>query len=374
MSRAETFERLVTEFFAPIAPQLQLESVSEVLINGPSKIFIERAGKLERLDACFEDEHMLYAGIRSIAQYVGRFVDASRPILEARLPDGSRVEAILPPVAPEGPFVAIRRFRRVSLTVDSLVESGSLSRDAAESLRTLIRGKQNLIVAGGTGSGKTSILNFLSSFLGDEERVVVIEDARELQLQSEHVVQLEARPPDAKGRGAITIRDLLKATLRMRPDRIVIGEVRGGEALDLIQAMTTGHSGCMSTVHATYPADTMNRLETLALMSEVGLPLFALRAQVASAIDVIVQIARFRDGSRRITHIAEVVGYHPEQGYRIVNLFDRAQDALDKVLEEVPALRPTGVLPRSINALHEQGLRFPEAVYLAATRSTDPDA
>ena len=235
-------------------------------------------------------------------------------------------------------------------------------------LRVLVECKQNVVVAGGTGSGKTSMLNALSAFIPEGERIVVIEDARELQLQREHVVQLEARPADAKGKGAITIRDLFKATLRMRPDRIVLGEIRSGEALDLIQAMTSGHGGCLTTVHASYPIDTLNRLETMALMGGVELPLSALRAQLASAVDIVVQTARMRDGSRKVTHISEVAGVDPIHGYRIKDLFAFDPAPVDKGAGRVHHLIPTGVLPESLPMIRAQGFELPSVVYAAAPK------
>lgn len=321
MIPAEVYERTLLGFLAPIVPLLEEPGVSEVMINGPFEIFVERGGKLFRTERRFADQQALLSALSNLAQYAGRPFDEEHPILEARLPDGSRVEAVLPPAAPLGPQVAIRRFFRETISVEKLLRLGSLTAEAANTLRFLVGCKQNLVVAGGTGSGKTSLLNALSSFIPDDERVVVIEDARELQLQREHVVQLEARPPDVRGRGRVTVRDLFRASLRMRPDRIVIGEIRGGEALDLVQAMTSGHGGCLSTVHATYPIDALNRLETMALMSDVQLPLFALRAQIASAVDIIVQTARLRDGSRHVTHISEVVGCDANGGYEICDLF-----------------------------------------------------
>jgi pilus assembly protein CpaF len=247
------------------------------------------------------------------------------------------------------------------------MEFDALTRDSAEFLRVLIECKQNIVVAGGTGSGKTSMLNALSALIPSGERIVVIEDARELQLQREHVVQLESRPPDAKGKGSITIRDLFKATLRMRPDRIVLGEIRSGEALDLIQAMTSGHGGCLTTVHATYPIDTLNRLETMALMGGVELPLTALRSQLASAVDVIVQTARLRDGSRKVTHISEVVGADPVHGYSIRDLFGFDPTLARKGPESSYRLVPTGVLPGCLPLLNSHGLDLPSAMYTASS-------
>jgi pilus assembly protein CpaF len=342
---AEVYERTLLGFLAPIVPLLEEPGVSEVMINGPFEVFVERGGKLFRSDRRFADQQALLSALRNLAQYVGKPLDEEHPILEARLPDGSRVEAVLPPAAPLGPLVAIRRFFRETISVEKLLRLGSLTAEAAEMLSLLVERKQNLVVAGGTGSGKTSLLNALSSFIPDDERVVVIEDARELQLQREHVVQLEARPPDVRGRGRVTVRDLFRASLRMRPDRIVIGEIRGGEALDLVQAMTSGHGGSLSTVHATYPIDALNRLETMALMSDVQLPLYALRAQIASAVDIIVQTARLRDGSRCVTHISEVVGCDANGRYEIRDLFLRVHGDGSQGDTASSRLFATGALP-----------------------------
>ncbi len=364
----EVFEQTLLSFLEPVRPFLEDASVSEIMINGPDTIYIERKGRLERTDARFPSQHALTAAIRNIAQFVGRHVDEERPILEARLPDGSRVEAILPPAAPDGPSISIRRFFRETLTAERLIGFGSLTADAAQALRCLVGVKQNIMVAGGTGSGKTSLLNVLSSFVDDDERIVVIEDSRELQLQKPHVVQLESRPPDPRGKGAVSIRDLFRATLRMRPDRIVVGEIRGGEALDLVQAMTSGHGGCLSTVHATYPKDTMNRLETMALMSDVEMPLFALRAQIGSAIDIIVQTSRLRDGSRCVTHITEVVGFDMEHGYQLSDLFERRFHGQDTEGRMVSDLVPTGAIPGCVEMMDAVGLDLPESMVHAADR------
>ncbi|RMH36670.1 MAG: CpaF family protein [Deltaproteobacteria bacterium] len=342
----EVFEHTLLEFFAPIRPYLEDPGVSEILINGPRSIIVERSGQLMPVPAAFDSDAAIEAALRNLAQYVGRRFDREHPILEGRMPDGSRVEAILPPAAAGGAHVAIRRFFKEKLTIDKLIAFGSLTQEAAGLLNALVACKQNIVVAGGTGSGKTSLLNALSSFIPDGERIVVIEDARELQLAKSHVVQLEAQPADERGRGRITIRDLFRATLRMRPDRIVVGEIRGGEAVDLVQAMTSGHGGCMSTLHATYPSDTLNRLETMALMGDVDLPLTALRAQIASAIDIIVQTSRLQDGSRCVTHITEVAGYAPDAGYQLVDLYTRrilGRDADGRVRSELVA---TGAAPR----------------------------
>lgn len=363
MIPADLYERTLRGFLAPIVTFLDDERVTEILVNGPGGIFVERGGRLVRTTASFGSAEALLSALRLIAQYAGRAFDEAHPILEARLPDGSRVEALLPPVAPDGPSVAIRRFSKERLTLEKLLAFGALTADAAELLQAFVVCKRNIVVAGGTGSGKTSLLNALSALIPEEERVLVIEDARELQLQREHVVQLEARPPDPRGRGAVTIRDLFKASLRMRPDRIVLGEIRSGEALDLIQAMTSGHGGCLTTVHATYPIDTLNRLETMALMGGVELPLVALRAQLASAVDIVVQTSRLRDGSRRVTHITEVCGLDEHDRYRLRDLFTLVSDPGGR---SGFRLRPTGALPACLPLLTAQGFGVPESMHDAA--------
>lgn len=362
----DVFEHTLLNFLEPIRPFLDDPSVSEVMINGPDQIFIERKGKLTLTQARFASRDALTAALRNLAQYVGRHVDEHRPILEARLPDGSRVEAVLPPAAPDGPHVAIRRFFRETLTVERLVGFGSFSPEAADFLRSVIAVKENTIVAGGTGSGKTSLLNALTGFIPNDDRVVVIEDSKEVQPQQPHIVQLEARPPDVRGRGAVSIRDLFKATLRMRPDRIVVGEIRSGEALDLIQAMTSGHGGCLATVHATYPMDTLQRLETMCLMSDIALPLHALRAQIASGVDMIVQTSRLRDGSRCVTHISEVQGYDPEKGYHLEDVFVRRYHGDDEQGRVLSTFEATGFVPHCVETIHGHGLRLPDAIYQAA--------
>ena len=352
----EVFEQTLLEFFAPIRPYLEDPTVTEVMINGPRHIYIERRGRLERVAAGFPHGRALEAALRNAAQFVGKHADAERPILEGRLPDGSRVAAVLPPAGPGGPYVAIRRFFREKLTVAKLMEFGTMTEESAELLSTLIACKQNIIIAGGTASGKTSFLNAVSTFIPTDERVIVIEDSQELQLQREHVVNLEARPADAKGRGEVTIRQLFRTTLRMRPDRIVIGEIRGGEALDLVQAMTSGHGGCLTTLHATYPRDVLSRLETMAMMSDVGIPLVALRAQIASAINIVVQVARLRDGSRKLTHISEIAGFDLAKGaYEIRDLILRKVSGVDAEGRVQSELLPTGVLPSMLDYLQAHG-------------------
>jgi pilus assembly protein CpaF len=362
----DVFEQSLLKFFDPIRPFLDDASVSEIMINGPDTIYVERKGKLSLTNAKFASRDALVAALRNLAQFIGKPIDEFRPILEGRLPDGSRVEAVMPPAAPDGPCVAIRRFSRETLTVDKLVSFGSFTAEAAQFLRNVVIVKENTVVAGGTGSGKTSLLNALTGFIPDDDRVVIIEDNKEVQAQQPHLVQLEARPPDGRGRGEVSIRHLFKATLRMRPDRIVVGEIRSGEAVDLVQAMTSGHGGCMATVHATYPSDTMNRLETMCLMSDIEIPLSALRAQIASAVDIIVQTSRLRDGSRCVTHIAEVQGYTPEGGYHLENVFVRRYHGDDEKGRVLSTFEPTGFIPKCVETLRGHGLEIPQVIYQAA--------
>ena len=368
------FEQTVLQFFEPIAPFLEDASVSEVMINGPDQIYIERKGRLELTGARFATREALMSALRNLSQYVGKSLSEERPILEGRLPDGSRVEAVIPPVAPDGPHVSIRRFFKETLTIERLLGFGALDEHAAEALHCLVVAKLNIVIAGGTGSGKTSLLNALSGFIPDGERVVVIEDSREIQFQKPHVVQLEARPADTKGRGAVSIRDLFRATLRMRPDRVIVGEIRGGEALDIVQAMTSGHGGCMGTLHASHPKDALTRLETMAMMSDVDLPLSALRLQIGSGVQLIVQVARLRDGSRKITHITEVEGFDLDtQKYVLRDLFVRNYDgmavydaaSLANVRREADMLSSQLVRTSAALAcqhqLDEHGVTFPQA-------------
>jgi pilus assembly protein CpaF len=363
----QVFAQALLEFFSPVRPYLDDPTVTEVMINGPGNIYIERGGKLAKVEETFPNTKALYAALRSTAQYVGKFVDDERPLLEGRLPDGSRVAAVLPPAGNGGPYVAIRRFFREKLDIERLLRFESLTHDAAELIAVLIACKQNVVIAGGTASGKTSMLNAVAAFIPEDERVVVIEDSKELQLQRDHVVTLEARPPDAEGRNEITIRQLFRITLRMRPDRIVVGELRGGEALDLIQAMTSGHGGCLTTLHATYPRDVMTRLETMAMMSDVTIPLPALRNQIASAIEVVIQVSRLRDGTRKVTHISEITGFDFEKGvFSIRDLYLRKVDSVDSRGKVHSRLLPTGLLPSKLEYIHAQGYDVPAAMHEAA--------
>ena len=315
------FEQTLSELFAPVASLLADDRVNEVLINSYDEIYVERAGLLERSGSAFSSDYALMSALRNLSQYVGRQLSERRPILEARMPDGSRVEAVIPPASPGGAVACIRKFRRQQLTLARLIESDAIPQEAGALLQGIVVERRNIIVSGGSGAGKTSLLNALASLARVDERVIVIEDSKELQLELPHVLHLEAQPADNQGQNEITVRALLRATLRMRPDRIVIGEIRGGEALDLVQAMTSGHRGCLSTVHGTLPIDALHRLETMALMSNIEIPVPVLRAQLASAVNVIVQLARGEDGVRRVTHISELVGFNESSGYQIRDLF-----------------------------------------------------
>lgn len=316
MDNANSF---LTLFLAPVASFLADESVSEILINGPEMVYIERRGKLEEVAARFVSESALRAAAANIAKSVGRMLDEAHPRLDARLPDGSRVHAVIPPLSRLGTVVAIRKFKKDKLTIDAMRSLGSLNDETVRLIRQLVLLHKNVIVSGATSSGKTSVLNAVSSFIPDTERVLVIEDATELQLQQRHVVPFETRKPDKNGQGEVTIRDLIRSALRLRPDRIVIGEIRGGEALDLLQALNTGHAGSMSTIHANSPVDALSRIETCALLSGIDIPLVALRAQVASAIDAVIHTARLSDGSRKVMAISEVLPLEHGE-YRMRNL------------------------------------------------------
>ncbi len=363
------FIETLLELLAPVRQFLDDPTVTEILINGPSQIYIERRGKLDRADATFGTHEALLAALRNIAQFAGKRIDEAHPILEARLPDGSRVQAVLPPASFGGASVAIRRFSKALFTIDKLVETGALTRDAAAMLEAFVGSKLNVIVAGGTGSGKTSLLNALSTYVPSGERIIVIEDSKEVQLQQEHVVYLEARPANAKGQGEVKMRDLFRSSLRMRPDRIVIGEIRGGEALEIIQAMVSGHGGCMGTLHATYPRDTLTRLETMALMSDVELPLAALRLQIASGINLIVQVGRYSDGSRKVTHITEVQGYDMQtMKYQLQDIFIREFRDRDEAFGLRTELVPTGAIPDCVHQMRQHGWNLPTSVQQAAER------
>ena len=308
-------------FLAPVQSLLEDPTVSEIMIHGPNRVYVERAGLLERTDITFGSEHALLAAVNTIAQFCGKTISVKEPLLDGRLPDGSRVCVVLPPVSGDGISVNIRRFLRIAASPEFLLENKAVTPEALEFLELAVRAKRNILISGGTGSGKTTLLNILSSWFEPTQRVVVIEDTRELQLQQEHVIRLEARPADEYGEGEVTIRELFVTSLRMRPDRIVVGEVRRGEAIDMIQAMNSGHGGTMSTVHADSPSQACGRMEVMCLLTDLGLPLHALRRQIAMALHLVVQTARLHTGRRMITHISEVEYDAPENSYSFNHVF-----------------------------------------------------
>ena len=322
MTHESIFEASLDYFLSPIGQYLKDDTVTEIMVNGHDEIYVERAGRLDLPDAQFPSADALLSAVHNVAQYVGREIDEDRPVLDARLPDGSRVHAIIPPGARGGTYLTIRKFKRDILSLSDFVRLGSISAAAQEFLEICVQLRKNTVVAGGTGTGKTTLLNAISTAVPEQERIVVIEDSSELRLSQRHCLYLEAQQADTYGRGGLTIRELFAASLRMRPDRIIVGEVRGGEALDMVQSMISGHSGSLTTVHADSPRNAMVRLETLSLMSDVELPVYVARAQVASAIHLIVQLSRFsEDGSRRVTRITEACGLDDKDRYQFRDLF-----------------------------------------------------
>jgi pilus assembly protein CpaF len=349
--------------YGPIDKLLKDEEITEVMVNGPHSVFVERAGRLEKDRATFVDETHLRRIIDKIVGEIGRRIDESTPLCDARLPDGSRVNAVIHPVAIDGPYLTIRKFSKDPLQVDDLIRFGTLNAHAARFLQACIVGKLNAIVSGGTGTGKTTTLNVLSSFIPSDERIVTVEDAKELQLHQEHVLAMESRPPNIEGRGEITIRDLVKNSLRMRPDRIGVGECRSGEALDMLQAMNTGHDGSITTVHSNSPRDTLSRIETMVLMAGFDLPIRAIREQMASALDVIVHLNRLRDGTRRITHITEVQGMEGDViTLQDIFLFDFGM-GIDEHGRFKGHLKATGVRPKFAEKLADLGIRLGQEVF-----------
>lgn len=369
---ASMYAESLRAFLKPVLKYLDDEAVSEIMINGPTDVWIEKKGKLIKTDAVFTDEGLLGCA-RNIAQFVGRPLTDERPRLDARLPDGSRVHVVIPPIARLGTTVSIRKFFKDKLTIDKLVEFGSMTTAMARFIEGCVLIKENIIVAGGTGSGKTTLLNIVSSLIPDEERILTIEDSSELQLNQEHIVPFESRPADKFGKGEVTMGHLLHSALRLRPDRIVVGEVRGGEAFDLMQAMNTGHGGSMATTHANTPTDTLRRLESLCLMSGVELPMVAVRAQVASGINVIITCERLQDGSRKTTTIAEVLPLSDKGDYRTQDIFCFTPTHKDADGKIHGYHAPTGVIPNFIGRLHAYGFQdMDEAFFDPETYGVPP--
>ncbi len=349
--------------YGPIDPYLSDPDVTEIMVNGPHQVWVEKAGRLSISDTRFVDATHLERIIEKIVGQVGRRIDESTPMVDARLPDGSRVNAVIHPLAIGGPFLTIRKFSADPFTSDQLVTMGAFSEQVAGFLRRCIYGRLNVIVSGGTGSGKTTLLNVLSSFIPDTDRIITVEDAAELRLNQMHVLSLEGRPPNIEGKGRVTIRDLVRNTLRMRPDRIVVGEVRGGEALDMLQAMNTGHDGSMTTVHSNTPRDTLSRIETMVLMAGMDLPIRAIREQVSSAVDLVVHLNRMRDGSRRVTQVTEVVGM---EGDIITTqdlfMFDYGMGMDDEGMFK-GRLKATGIRPSFSDRLTDFGINLPPELF-----------
>ena len=367
LNRAER-ERLVEEVldeafgFGPLELLLKEEGVADIMINGPKNVFLEKGGRIIKSDVTFRDNEHLLQILDRIVSKVGRRVDETSPMVDARLPDGSRLNAIIPPLALDGPSLTIRRFGANPLTLEDLLKAGAFTPEMVMFLEGAMKARMNMIISGGTGSGKTTLLNTLSSFINNENRIITIEDAAELQLQQEHVLRLETRPPNIEGKGAVTATDLVKNALRMRPDRIIIGECRGGETLDMLQAMNTGHDGSLTTVHANNPRDAISRIETLINMSGVDLPLSAVRKQISSAVHLIIQASRLQGGPRKVTYITEIVGM--EQDTLVMqDIFKFVQDGIDQDGKAHGHFEATGVRPKCIEHLEAGGVRLPPSIF-----------
>ena len=342
----------------PLEPLLADKSISDILVNGAKSVYVERRGKLEKTNVTFNDDAHLLNTIDRIVSAVGRRIDESSPMVDARLKDGSRVNAIIPPLAIDGPAMSIRRFAVELLSVDDLVALGTITPEVAKVLQVIVKARLNILISGGTGAGKTTMLNILSGFIPHDERIVTIEDSAELQLQQPHVVRLETRPPNIEGRGEVSSRDLVRNSLRMRPERIIVGEVRSGEALDMLQAMNTGHDGSLTTVHANTPRDSLSRIENMVSMTGISFPSKALRAQIASAIDIVMQVSRLEDGSRKLTSLQEVNGMEGDI-ITMSDLFTFERQGMDANNKVMGRLKATGVVPAFYKSLAPRGLVLP---------------
>lgn len=362
--RERLFREVLDELtgYGPIQPLLDDPDITEVMVNGPRYVYIERKGKIIKTDITFENNDHVLRVIERIVTPLGRRIDNDHPTVDARLPDGSRVNAVVMPVAIDGPSITIRKFSKERLTVKQLISFGSLTDTMAEFLQACVVARLNIIISGGTGSGKTTLLNILSSFIPEDERIVTIEDAAELQLQQEHIVRLETKPPNPDGTGGVTIRDLVRNSLRMRPERIVVGEVRGGESLDMLQAMNTGHDGSLTTLHANTPRDAISRLETMCLMAGLDLPIRVVREQIASAVDLIVQQTRLRDGSRKVTQITELAGMEGETVV-LTDIFKYEQTGVSGEGKVIGELKPTGIRPLFSSRLEAAGFKLRPEVF-----------
>lgn len=366
--RRQLFEQIVAEIlgFGPLEPFLADDGITEVMVNGPNDVYIERGGKIQKTNAVFESEKHLMRIIERIVAPLGRRIDESSPMVDARLPDGSRVNAVIPPISLVGPTVTIRKFSEDPLTVEQLIQFGTVSAEAMEFLKACVQARMNILISGGTGSGKTTFLNVLSGYIPVDERIVTIENAAELQLRQEHVVTLESRPPNIEGKGEVTIQDLVINSLRMRPDRIIVGECRGPEAFDMLQAMNTGHEGSMTTVHANNGRDALGRLENMILMAGMELPHRAIREQISAALDAIIQLERMRDGSRKVVSVSEVQGMEGDViTMSDVFKFERAGYEDGRV---IGTLRPTGLRPRFMAKIEAEDIRLPPSTFGAERR------
>jgi pilus assembly protein CpaF len=367
--RRRLFEQIVAEILGlgPIEPLLSDDTITEVMVNGAKNIFVERAGKIHREPTSFESDDHLMRIIDRIVAPLGRRIDESSPYVDARLNDGSRVNAVIPPISLVGPVLTIRKFSRNPITVEQLIESGTITAESIEFMKASVIARVNMVISGGTGSGKTTLLNVLSQYIPADERIVTIENAAELQLRQEHVVTLESRPPNIEGRGEVTIKDLVVNSLRMRPDRIIVGEIRDQAALDMLQAMNTGHEGSMTTAHSNSPRDTLSRIETMTLMAGMDLPTRAIREQIASALELVCHLERMRDGTRKVTHISEIQGMEGDV-ITMTDLFVFEQTGLENG-KVIGRLRPTGLRPRFMEKIEQSGIHLPASIFGVGDRN-----